>query len=205
MLDLLDDDEKEWFIKSDNEWMAEYDEYLLGWSEAIIDKEVADGNMTEEEGAAAKKRLSKKRLGSISDELSAGQKAALTRGRRAAGNKAAQTRKRMNAWTRAHAAEAASKEALRLYCKEHGWRVAFFEGATGAPRTGIIDAIAFRLGRKNSDLLDVRLIQLKGGNAGVTGKEVARLKDAAAGATVNWLIAEYDGETLHLLPNDPIA
>jgi hypothetical protein len=94
---------------------------------------------------------------------------------------------------------------LGLCCKDHGWRVAFFEGDTGAPRTGIIDAIAFRLGRKNSDLLDVRLIQLKGGKAGVSGREIARLKMAAEGATVNWLIAEFDGDTLQLLPNDPIA
>ncbi len=92
---------------------------------------------------------------------------------------------------------------MRLYCKEHGWRVAFFEGDSGAPRTGIIDAIAFRLGRKDSDLLDVRIIQLKGGKAGITGREIARLKKAAGGATVNWLIAEFDGDTLHLLPNDP--
>jgi hypothetical protein len=110
----------------------------------------------------------------------------------------------MSAFAKARAAEAASKEALRVYCKENGWRVAFFEGDTGAPRTGIIDAIAFRLGRKNSDLLDVRIIQLKGGKAGVSGKEVTRLKEAALGVTVNWLIAEFDGDTLHLLPNDPI-
>lgn len=92
---------------------------------------------------------------------------------------------------------------METYCKKHGWKIAFFQGETGAPRTGIIDAIAFRLGRKDSDLLDVRLIQLKGGNAGVTGREIARLKRAAGGATVNWLIAEFDGEVLHLLPNDP--
>lgn len=53
-------------------------------------------------------------------------------------------------------------EALRVYC-QYGWKIAFFEGLTGAPRTGIIDAIAFRLGRKNADALDLRLIQLKGG------------------------------------------
>ena len=109
----------------------------------------------------------------------------------------------MSAWEKAHAAEAASKDALETYCNKHGWKIAFFEGKTGAPRTGIIDAIAFRLGRKDSDLLDVRLIQVKGGKAGVSGREIARLKKAAAGATVNWLIAECDGETLHLLPGEP--
>jgi hypothetical protein len=77
--------------------------------------------------------------------------------------------------------------------------VAFFEGPTGAPRTGIIDAVAFRLDRRNPDRLDVRLIQLKGGKAGVSGREIARLKQAAEGATVTWSIAAFDGETLHLL------
>src|SRR5208337_337127 len=149
--------------------------------------------------------LQKDGLTIVSDEPSTGKKAARTRKRRAAAAKAVTTKKRMGAWTRAHAAEAASKVALQDHCKNHGWHIAFFEGATGAPRTGIIDAIAFRLGRKDSDLLDVRLIQLKGGNAGVSGREIARLKKAATGATVNWLIAEFDGDTLHLLPNDPIT
>lgn len=129
----------------------------------------------------------------------------MTRKRRAAAQKAVKTRRRIGAFAKARVAEAASKEAMRLYCKDHGWRLAFFEGETGAPRTGIIDAIAFRLGRKDSDLLDVRIIQLKGGKAGVSGGEIARLKKAVEGATVNWLIAEFDGDTLHLLPNDPIA
>jgi len=136
--------------------------------------------------------------------LSAGKKAALTRKRRAAAKKAVQTRKRVGAFAKARAAEAASKAAMRVHCEKHGWRLAFFEGDTGAPRNGIIDAIAFRLGRKNSDLLDVRLVQLKGGKAGVSGREIARLKKAAEAATVNWLIAEFDGYTLHLLPDDPI-
>ncbi len=108
----------------------------------------------------------------------------------------------MSAFARARAAEAASKEALRVYCQEHRWKIAFFEGATGAPRTGIIDAIAFRLGFKNADALDIRLIQLKGGKAGVSGLEIARLKKAADEATVKWLIAAFDGEMLHVVPGD---
>jgi hypothetical protein len=109
----------------------------------------------------------------------------------------------MSAFAKARAAEAASKEALRLYCQKQGWKLAIFESPTGSPRTGIIDAIAFRLGRKNADALDVRLIQLKGGKAGVTAAEIARLKKAAAGARVKWLIAAFDGESLHLVPDEP--
>lgn len=106
----------------------------------------------------------------------------------------------MSAFAKARAAEAASKEALKLYCEETGWRVAFFEGKTGAPRTGIIDAIAFRIARAKSDILELRLIQLKGGNAGVSGREIGRLKQAVTDARVSWMIAAFDGEALHTLP-----
>jgi len=123
--------------------------------------------------------------------------------RRTAALKAWQTRRRVSAFAKARAAEAASKTAFRLRFEARGWRVAFFEGRTGSPRTGIIDAVVFRLSRKNSDILDLRLVQLKGGHAGVSGPEIARLKKATAGVSVKWLIAEFDGETLHLLPDDP--
>ena len=133
-------------------------------------------------------------------DMSPGQKAALTRKRRAAAQKAVRTRKHMSAFTKARAAEAASKEALRAYCEAQKWRVAFFEGATGSPRTGIIDAIIFRISKQNADALDLRLVQLKGGGAGVSGAEIARLKKASESVAVNWMVAAFDGEFLHLLP-----
>ena len=115
------------------------------------------------------------------------------------------TRRIRDAWRKAHIAEAASKDALQLYLKERGWRVAFFEGKTRAPRTGIIDAIAYRLGRKQPDRLDLRLIQLKGGKAGISAREIARLKKAAAEVKVEWLIAAYDPDekSLQFLPDEP--
>ena len=121
-----------------------------------------------------------------------------------AGIKAAKTRRINRAFEQAHAAERASKTALRKYCEAHGWRVAFFEGKTGAPRTGIIDAIAYRLGRDNPDKMDLRLIQLKGGKAGVSGEEIGRLKEAAMALRVKYLIAELDAKTgnLQILPDD---
>ena len=120
--------------------------------------------------------------------------------------KAWHTRKWRTAQGKAAIAEAASKEALRQYCKKHGWSVAFFEGPTGSPRTGIIDAIVFRIakGRKKADILELRLVQLKGGKAGISAGEITRLKNAAAAVVKSWLIAEYDPEKeiLHLLPAD---
>jgi hypothetical protein len=121
-----------------------------------------------------------------------------------AGIKAAKTRRIRKAWQTAHAAERESKRVLVAYCQERGWRVAFFEGPTGAPRTGIIDAIAYRLGRGDPDKMDMRLIQLKGGKAGITGEEIRRLKDATRKVTVKYLIAEFDEkrDRLQLLPDE---
>jgi hypothetical protein len=122
--------------------------------------------------------------------------------RRKAALKAWQTRKRKGAFVKARAAEAASKAALRAYCAKRGWKAAFFEGPTGAPRTGILDAIAFRVARGKPDVLDIRLIQLKGGNAGISGREIARLKKAISGVNLHWCIAAFDGETLHVIPDE---
>lgn len=118
-----------------------------------------------------------------------------------AAHKAWKTRRWRTAFAKARAAEAASKEALLAYCQQHGWRVIFLEGPTGAPRTGVVDAIAIRISRRNADALDIRFVQLKGGKAGVSGKEIARLKKAALDAKVNWLIAAFDGDTLHFVPD----
>jgi hypothetical protein len=113
------------------------------------------------------------------------------------------TRKPMTPWQKMHIAEAQSKDALRLYCEEHKWHVGFFEGKTGAPRTGIIDAIIFRISKQNADTLELRLVQLKGGHAGASGAEIARLKKASEAVAVDWMIAAFDGESLHLLSDDP--
>ena len=119
------------------------------------------------------------------------------RDQRAAANKAWKTIRARRAFIKARAAEAASKAALKAHCEETGWRVSFFEGKTGSPRTGIIDAIAFRLRRENADALQIRLIQLKGGKAGISGPEMKRLKQAVKDASVTWMAAAFDGDTLH--------
>jgi hypothetical protein len=116
--------------------------------------------------------------------------------------KALRTRRARRAFIKVHASEAASKEELKTYLAKQGWRVVFFEGKIGAPRTGIIDAFAFRLDRKDADRLDFKLIQLKGGKAGITGREIARLKQATENAKVSWALAAFDGETLQVVPED---
>jgi hypothetical protein len=104
---------------------------------------------------------------------------------------------------RARQTEAASKVALQQWCRENNWRLVFFEGASGAPRTGIVDAVMVRIKRSKPDAIEVRLVQLKAGGAGLTAAEVARLKKAVAALSTDWLLAAFDGKTLYLVPDVP--
>lgn len=76
----------------------------------------------------------------------------------------------------------------------------FFEGATGAPRTGVVDAILVRIKPRDPDAIEIRLVQLKAGSGGLTAREIARLKQAVASISTDWLLAAFDGQTLHFLP-----
>jgi hypothetical protein len=81
--------------------------------------------------------------------------------------------------------------------------VVFFEGATGAPRTGIVDAVMIRVKPRKPDSVEVRLVQLKAGVAGLRAAEIGRLKKAVGAISMDWLLAAHDGGTLHLLPDIP--
>ena len=48
--------------------------------------------------------------------------------------------------------------------------------------------------------MDLRLIQVKGGKAGVNAAEIGRLKKAVGTVSVDWHIAAFDGGELHLVP-----
>lgn len=103
---------------------------------------------------------------------------------------------------RAGKSERSSKLALSAWAKVNGWRVVFFEGSTGAPRTGIVDAILIRLARGRPDVVEIRLVQLKAGAGGLTGREIARLKSALQSMRCDWVLAAFDGTDLHFLPGD---
>jgi hypothetical protein len=103
---------------------------------------------------------------------------------------------------RARQTEAASKVALQRWCHDN-WKVVFFESASGAPRTGIVDAVMVRIKPSKADSIEVRLVQLKGGVAGLTAAEVTRLKKAASSLSTDWLFAAFDGAALHLVPDVP--
>jgi hypothetical protein len=52
------------------------------------------------------------------------------------------------------------------------------DAASGNPRIEIIDGVMLRLRSGNPDTLEVKLVQLKGGAAGLTAREWARLDTA---------------------------
>jgi hypothetical protein len=110
---------------------------------------------------------------------------------------------RRSAPYKARKTEKASKAAFSAWCRANGWKVIFFEGETGAPRTGIVDAIIARIRPRQADAVEVRLVQLKSGSAGVTGREIARLKSAVKNLSPDWLLAAFDGEDLLFLPEIP--
>jgi hypothetical protein len=110
---------------------------------------------------------------------------------------------RRSAQHKALVSEKASKKALEDWCKDNYWKVLFFEGPKGGPRTGIVDAVIIRIKPRDPDLIEVRLVQLKSGLGGLTGAEIGRLKEAVKNLSKDWLLAAFDGETLHVHPEIP--
>jgi hypothetical protein len=104
---------------------------------------------------------------------------------------------------RAAKSEKSSKTALSEWCRENDWKVVFFEGPSGSPRTGIVDAVLVRIKPRDADAIEVRLVQLKAGVAGLTGAEIARLKNAVSKMSTDWLLVAFDDDTLHLVPDIP--
>ena len=63
--------------------------------------------------------------------------------------------------------------------------------------------LSYALSSRDPDAIEVRLVQLKSGVAGLTGTEVARLKNAVFKMSTDWLLAAFDDSTLHLVPDIP--
>jgi hypothetical protein len=53
--------------------------------------------------------------------------------------------------------DAATKKALPPWCHENNWKLALFESVSGAPRTGIVDAVMARIKPSKPDPIVVRL------------------------------------------------
>ena len=92
-----------------------------------------------------------------------------------------------------------SQDALREWASENDFHVVFLDAKSGNPRTGIADALMFRIKPKAADQIELYVVQLKGGSAGFKAAEMARLTKAAESVKATPLIVLHDDETLHFL------
>jgi hypothetical protein len=109
-------------------------------------------------------------------------------------NKAVQSRNRPS--RKAWRTEQASREAFAKWAVARGWFHVFLDD--GNPRTGIVDALLIRVGRKDPDRIEVRLVQMKGGCAGFSPEERTRLLAACGKASIEPAAAYWDANSKKL-------
>lgn len=105
---------------------------------------------------------------------------------------------------RARKTASSSQSLLKEWAEGHGWHCVFLDAKSGNPRQGIIDAVLLRPQRKNPDKLELCLVQLKAGSAGITAAEVRRLKAATLVVIPQHIIALVDGQHLEFTPHEPV-
>lgn len=121
-------------------------------------------------------------------------KAAKRKSRLEAGRKAAATRR--SPPYKAKVTAKRSQKVLFDWAMGNGWHVVFLDSAKGNPRNGIVDAVLVRIARGKPDVVQLRLVQLKGGLAGLKAREVTRLERAVTSVEVHALFALHDGARL---------
>ena len=104
---------------------------------------------------------------------------------------------------RARRTATASQRVLAEWAERNGWRCVFLDAKSGNPRTGIIDAVLLRPKPREPDCLELHLVQLKAGSAGITATEVRRLKAATCLIEPKHLVALVDGEHIEFSPHEP--
>ncbi|MCH7974378.1 MAG: dihydrodipicolinate synthase family protein, partial [Bacteroidetes bacterium] len=60
---------------------------------------------------------------------------------------------------------------------------------------GVVDLVAIRRNNKDPDELEIILLQMKGGKAKITSKEIDRLKSAIKKLKISWNVAEKNGKS----------
>lgn len=99
-----------------------------------------------------------------------------------------------------------SQLALKDWAAKNGYWCVFLDSAKGNPRTGIVDAVLVKVYHADADQLEFRLVQLKGGGAGLTARERSRLKASCAKAGILPSFAFWDDDAQELevdLPTVP--
>lgn len=104
---------------------------------------------------------------------------------------------------RAARAEQLSKEALTAWAASRRFHAIFLDGPSGKPRTGIVDVLLVRHRRDSADAFEIYAVQLKGGGAGMTPREMSRLQRSASSIRAEPLVVLHDEEMLHFLPKEP--
>jgi hypothetical protein len=85
-----------------------------------------------------------------------------------------------------------SRRALEAWAAQAGWRLVFLEPAAGRTRRGIVDAVLVRTSPRDPDAVQVKLVQLRGGKAGLARAAERRLERAAEGVEIEVLHVFHD-------------
>jgi hypothetical protein len=106
--------------------------------------------------------------------------------------------------TLARAGDAATRLALEETLLRRGWRVLFlddqFGPLFGPQRPKLFDGIAVRLRPGSADKVELRLVHMESDTLEASSELVERVKKAARSATVEWLVAAFDGESMRVVP-----
>jgi len=100
---------------------------------------------------------------------------------------------------RARATARRSQIALVSWAQRHGWKLVFLDALSGHPRTGIVDAVLIRIRPRLPDQIDIRLVQLKSGVAGLTAREIDRICRAAKAIQVEAHAAFFNGDDVRVI------
>jgi hypothetical protein len=106
--------------------------------------------------------------------------------------------------TLARAGDAATRLALEETLMRRGWRVLFFDEEFGPlfgpERPRLFDGIAVRLRPGTEDRLELRLVRAESDTLEAPREVIERVKRAANAASLDWLVAAFDGESMRVVP-----
>lgn len=106
--------------------------------------------------------------------------------------------------TLARAGDAATRLALEETLMRRGWRVLFFDEEFGPlfgpERPRLFDGIAVRLRPGSEDRLELRLVRAESDTLEAPREVIERVKRAANAASLDWLVAAFDGESMRVVP-----
>jgi hypothetical protein len=106
--------------------------------------------------------------------------------------------------TLARAGEAATRLALEETLLRRGWRVIFFDEhfgpLFGPERPKLFDGIAIRLLPGAEEKVELRLVCVESDTLEAPPELIERVRRAARSASVEWLVAAFDGESMRVVP-----